>query len=169
MYNVYFDLSPPLALFRANETNHWNKLNRFRIPSGRKQTFWPCARVTGELNQVLSETNPAGDQSGTWTWDLHSWSPAPSPCDHSLPTSKMMLTLQRLRTLCNPPLRMTETMRRLTNVYTADWNPLTAAILNTHYRKRTFQLLAPISKQPRVNHSASLTYSGRNIQKLICR
>ena len=31
-----------LRLFRANETKHWNKLNRLRIPTGRVQTSWLC-------------------------------------------------------------------------------------------------------------------------------
>ena len=32
----------PLGLFRANETNNWNKLNRLRISTGRRQTSWLC-------------------------------------------------------------------------------------------------------------------------------
>ena len=31
-----------LRLVRANETKHWNKLNRLRIPTGRVQTSWLC-------------------------------------------------------------------------------------------------------------------------------
>jgi len=47
--------------FRANETNHWNNLDELRIPTGMRQTSWLCnASATEELNQELSETNPAG-------------------------------------------------------------------------------------------------------------
>ena len=38
-----------LGLLRANETNNWNKLNRLRIPTGRRQTSWLCTSVAEEL------------------------------------------------------------------------------------------------------------------------
>ena len=55
----------PLGLFRANETNNWNKLNRLRIRTGRRQTSSLCTSAAEELNQGLPETNTASGQSGT--------------------------------------------------------------------------------------------------------
>ena len=43
----------PLGLFRANETNNWNELNRLRIHPGRRQTSWLCTSAAEELNQGL--------------------------------------------------------------------------------------------------------------------
>ena len=60
---VCIDLSP-LGLFRANEINHSNKLNKLRIPTGRRQTSWLCTSTADELNQALPGTNPAGGQGG---------------------------------------------------------------------------------------------------------
>ena len=78
MYHVYLiDLSPPLGLFRANETNHWNKLNKLRIPTGRRQTSWLHTSAAEEMNQALPGTNPAGGQGGTWTRYLPISSPVP--------------------------------------------------------------------------------------------
>ena len=57
----------PLGLFRANETNNWNELNRLRIPTGWRQTSWLWTSAAEELNQGLPRTNPASGQSGTWT------------------------------------------------------------------------------------------------------
>ena len=64
----------PLGHFRANETYNWNKLNRLRIPTGRRQTSWLCTSAAEEMNQGLPRTNPASGQSGTWT---RASSPAP--------------------------------------------------------------------------------------------
>ena len=53
-----------MGLFRANETNRWN-----RIPTGKRQTSWLCTRATEQLNQGLPKMvihHPAGDQSGNW-------------------------------------------------------------------------------------------------------
>jgi len=63
MYVYLIDLSP-LGLFRANEINHSNKLNKLRIPTGRRQTSWLYPSAVKELNQVLPGTNPAGGQGG---------------------------------------------------------------------------------------------------------
>ena len=76
MYLYLINLSP-LGFLRANGINHWNKLNKLRIPTGRRQTSWLCTSAAEELNQVLPGTNPAGGQSGTWTRDLPISSPAP--------------------------------------------------------------------------------------------
>ena len=55
----------PLGLFRANETNNSNELNRLRMPTGRRQTSWLCTSAAEELNKGLPRTNPASGQSGT--------------------------------------------------------------------------------------------------------
>ena len=67
----------PLGLFRANETNNWNKLNRLRIPTGRRQTSWLCTSTAKELNQGVPGTSPASGQSGTRTRDLQISNPMP--------------------------------------------------------------------------------------------
>ena len=67
----------PLRLFRANETNNCNELNRLRIPTSRRQTSWLYTSAAEELNKGLSGTNPASGQSGTWTQDLQISSPGP--------------------------------------------------------------------------------------------
>ena len=89
----------PLGLFRNNETNNRNKLNRLRIPTGRRQTSWLCTSAAEELNQGLPGINPASSQSGTRTRDLQISSPTPSPLGHAasltlplpptLPTSQL--------------------------------------------------------------------------------
>ena len=43
------DLSP-LGLFRTNETNYRDKLNRLRMPTGRRQTSWQSTSAAEELN-----------------------------------------------------------------------------------------------------------------------
>ena len=50
-------------------------------PIGRRQTssMAICTSATEELNQELTETNPAGVQGGTWTRDLQISSLAPWP------------------------------------------------------------------------------------------
>ena len=68
VYSMY--VLTPFGLFRTNEVNHWNKLNKLRIPTGRKQTSWLCTSAAEELNQALAGTNPASGQSGTWTRHL---------------------------------------------------------------------------------------------------
>ena len=70
MYVYLTEFSLP-GLFRANETNYQNRLNRLRIPTGRRQTSWLCTSAAVELNQGLPETNPAGGQSRTQNQDLH--------------------------------------------------------------------------------------------------
>ena len=60
----------PLRLFRSNETNNWNELDRSRIPTGRRQTSWLCTSTAQKLNQGLPRTNPGSGQRGTWTRDL---------------------------------------------------------------------------------------------------
>ena len=75
MYVYLIDLSP-LGLFRANEINHSNKLNKLRIPTGRRQTSWLYTSTAKELNQVLPGTNPACGQGGTR--DLTISSPVPN-------------------------------------------------------------------------------------------
>ena len=77
MYVYLIDLSP-LGLFRANEINHSSKLNKLRIPTGRRQSSWLYTSTAKELNQVLPGTNPAGGQGGTWTRDLPISSPVPN-------------------------------------------------------------------------------------------
>ena len=54
---VCIDLSP-LGIFRANEINNSNKLNKLRIPTGRMQTSWLCISAAEELNQARPGTNP---------------------------------------------------------------------------------------------------------------
>ena len=54
---VCIDLSP-LGIFRANEINDSNKLNKLRIPTGRMQTSWLCTSAAEELNQAWPGTNP---------------------------------------------------------------------------------------------------------------
>ena len=76
MYVYLIDLSP-LGLFRANEINHRNKLNKLRIPTGRRQTSWLCTSAAKELNHTPPRTNPPGGQGGTRTRDLPNSSPAP--------------------------------------------------------------------------------------------
>jgi len=49
MYVYLIDLSP-LELFRTNETNYRDKLNRLRIPTGRRQTNWQSTSTAEELN-----------------------------------------------------------------------------------------------------------------------
>ena len=66
-----------LGLFRVNETNNWNKLNRLRIPTGRRQTSWLCTSTAEELNHGLPRTNPASGQSGTRTRDVQISNPTP--------------------------------------------------------------------------------------------
>ena len=63
--HTYFIDHSPLGLFRANETNNCNKLNRLRIPPGRRQTSWLYTSAGEELSQGLPGTNPASGQSGT--------------------------------------------------------------------------------------------------------
>ena len=58
----------------------WNKLNRLRTPTGRRQTSWLCTNATKEMSHGPPGTNPSSGQSGTWTRDLQISSPAP---DHS--------------------------------------------------------------------------------------
>ena len=58
----------------------WNKLNRLRIPTGRRQTSWLYTSAAEELSQGQPETNPASSQSGTWTQNLQISSPAPWHC-----------------------------------------------------------------------------------------
>lgn len=53
---VYFALTL-LELFRANETNYKNKLDRIRIQTGRRNTSWLCTSVAEELKQRLAGTN----------------------------------------------------------------------------------------------------------------
>ena len=57
--HTYVTDHSPLGLFRANETNNRNELNRLRIPNGRRQTSWLCTSAAEELNKGLSRTNPA--------------------------------------------------------------------------------------------------------------
>ena len=76
LYLYLIDLSP-LGLFRANETNNWNKLNKLRIPTDRRQTSWLCTSAAEEVNQGLPRTSPAICQSRTWIWDLQILKPAP--------------------------------------------------------------------------------------------
>ena len=64
VYVYLIDLSP-LGLFWANETNYWNKRNRLRIPTGRRQTSWLCTSAAEELNQALTGKSAAGGQSAT--------------------------------------------------------------------------------------------------------
>ena len=64
----------PTGAFQGQETYNWNKLNRLRIPTGRRQTSWLCTSAAEEMNQGLPRTNPASGQSGTWT---RASSPAP--------------------------------------------------------------------------------------------
>ena len=74
----------PLGLFRPmKQTTKMNLTARLRIPTGRRQTSWLCTSAATELNQGLPRTNPASDQSGTWTRDLQISSPALSPLGHA--------------------------------------------------------------------------------------
>ena len=57
----------------------WIKLNRLRIPTGRRQTSWLYTSATEEMSQRPPGTNPRGGQNGTWTRDLQISSPAPWP------------------------------------------------------------------------------------------
>ena len=61
----------------------WNKRNRLRIPTGRRQTSWLYTNAAEELSHGLPGTNPASAQSGTWTPDLQISSPAPWPLSHA--------------------------------------------------------------------------------------
>ena len=47
--HIYLNDHSPLGLFRANETNNWNELNRLRIPTGWRQTSWLCTSAAEEL------------------------------------------------------------------------------------------------------------------------
>ena len=66
--HTYLIDHPPLGLFRPNETNNWNKLNRLRIPTGRRQTCWLCTSTAEKLNQGLPGTNPTVHA----LWSVHS-------------------------------------------------------------------------------------------------
>lgn len=91
LYVYLIDLSP-LGLFRPNEINNSNKLNLLKIPTGRRQTSWLCTSAAEELNQALPGTNPAGDQGGTWTWDLQISSLAPNHSATLPPLSHIQCT-----------------------------------------------------------------------------
>ena len=85
----------PLGLFRANETNNWNKLNRLRIPTGKRSTSWLCTSAAEELNQRLPGTNPAiSGQSVTRTLDLQISNPARSNHSATLPLRGLLLPYQ---------------------------------------------------------------------------
>ena len=71
----------------------WNKLNRLRIPTGRRQTSWLYTSTAEEFSQGLPGTNPASGQSGTWTQDLQISSPAPSPLGHAISPTMLLLNL----------------------------------------------------------------------------
>ena len=89
--NSLFIVEVHLALKLVHRhSTFWNKLNRLRIPTGRRQSSWLCASAAEELNQGLPETNPASGQSGTWTQDLHISSPAPRPLGHA---ASLMVTI----------------------------------------------------------------------------
>ena len=78
--NSLFIVEVHLALKLVHRhSTFWNKLNRLRIPTGRRQTTWLYTITAEELSQGLPGTNPARGQSGTWTWDLQisSWAPWP--------------------------------------------------------------------------------------------
>ena len=73
----------PMGLFRANEINNGNKLNRLRILTCRRQTSWLCTSVAEELNQGLPGANPASGLSTTRTLDLQISNPTPLPLGHA--------------------------------------------------------------------------------------
>ena len=52
-----------MELLHRYQQNTGNDMDRLRIPTGRRQTFWLCTNADEELNQGLPETNPAGDQT----------------------------------------------------------------------------------------------------------
>ena len=56
-----------------------NNSNWTKIPTGQGQTSWQFTSMAQDLNTGLPRTNPANDQSGTWTWGLQIASPALQP------------------------------------------------------------------------------------------
>ena len=82
--NSLFIVEVHLALRLVHRhSTFWNKLNRLRIPTGRRQTSWLYTSAAEELNQGLPGTNPGSGQSGTWTRDLPISSPPPWPLGHA--------------------------------------------------------------------------------------
>ena len=67
----------PIGAFQGQITKHSNKLNKLRIPTGRRQTSWLSTSAAEELNQGLPGTNPAGGQGRNRTQDLLISSPVP--------------------------------------------------------------------------------------------
>ena len=59
------------------------ELYKLRIPTSRAQTSWLCTCASQELNQRLGGPTPAVGQSGTWTRDRQTSSPATKPFSHA--------------------------------------------------------------------------------------
>ena len=57
-----------LKLVHRHST-YWNKLNRLRIATGRRQTGWLYTSAAEKLSQEGFGTNPASGQSRIWTQD----------------------------------------------------------------------------------------------------
>ena len=56
-----------------------NNSNWTKIPTDQGQTSWQFTSMAEDLNTGLPRTNPANDQSGTWTRGLQIASPALQP------------------------------------------------------------------------------------------